>query len=137
MRILRNDFVAKQMNGGGDGGESNSPSKRGQARRYYRHIRRFDDAPAPFTGGVHGRLTADLSRPLAASGPEHPGYIAPASAVGVGYRGVATLFRRPEQLFGCQLHCCRLINEGATTSACTPAQPSPVETTHPHEPPPL
>ena len=37
---------------GGDGGESNSPSKRNQARMYYRHSRRFiwrnDPSPAKY-----------------------------------------------------------------------------------------
>jgi hypothetical protein len=37
------------------------------------------------------------------------------------------------QLDDCQLLFCHLIHEGAATSACSPVQPSPVETTHPHK----
>ncbi len=74
---------------GGDGGESNSPSKRRQARMYYKLVRRLVDDRT-----VHRRtirpLAADLRRPLAASRTQHPGYIAHAVAVGAGDRGVVT-----------------------------------------------
>ena len=43
---------------GGDGGESNSPSKHTSKTICYRLIRRFGDAPKALTGGLRGSLLA-------------------------------------------------------------------------------
>jgi hypothetical protein len=41
---------------GGDGGESNSPSKQASETICYRHSRRFGDARRPLIGGLLSRL---------------------------------------------------------------------------------
>src|SRR5271165_5585428 len=50
---------------GGDGGESNSPSKQAIETICYRLIRRFYDAPATPIGGVSRCLLAGSWQPLA------------------------------------------------------------------------
>ena len=106
---------------GGDGGESNSPSKRRQAQMYYRLIRRFLSG-GPSTGGLPERFAASLRRPLAASGTQHPNYIARTVTAGAGHRGVVALLTQPGRVRCRQLVVCRLIREWAANSACNPTQ---------------
>ena len=109
---------------GGDGGESNSPSKRRQAQMYYRLIRRFLSG-GPSTGGLPERFAASLRRPLAASGTQHPNYIALTVTAGAGHRGVVALLTQPGRVRCRQLVVCRLIREWAANSACNPTQQIP------------
>lgn len=64
------------------------------------------------------------------------GVIAPLLYIAVTHRRGGRIKRghestRPVRLACCQSFFCHIINEGETTSTCNPAQPTPVETTHP------
>ena len=109
---------------GGDGGESNSPSKRRQAQMYYRLIRRLMSG-GPSTGGLPERFAASLRRPLAASGTQHPNCISLTVTAGAGHRGVVALLTQPGRVRCRQLVVCHLIREWAANSACNPTQQIP------------
>ena len=117
---------------GGDGGESNSPSKRPPGWICYKLVQRFisrlpELPPAKFRTGQPKSLKPLLS----ASELPHPGLLAPvAPHPGVAGYGRSRL-RRLERIHVRQLIVCHLINEGDGTSACDPPQDAPVEPARP------
>ena len=121
------------MSAGGDGGESNSPSRTRSPRTSYRYFRPtwgFAIARPP-TGGVSDRLSGvplGSLTPLTGVGDVAPPLMT-SSPSGEGGRSRCSLSKQREQLDDCQLLACpRFYEAMRATSTCSSRSLSPVET---------